>query len=240
MKKVFNLFISSYNRLLFSNNLLNFIDTIDKYNIDEIISSFVHKQIYDGLNYNNNIEYIKQDYRKIIFDAFNNIEDTSNSEFIEKIHKIMLNNCENYLSLNDAIQLQSLLINPIFFNFISLSNSKYFLIGLFYDKYVDKFNKLKEKLKNNNEEFYDDPYYILEKDSKTKIILSFYKDFFVTFIKELIFNLFNVFNNVILKNNETKNFEKNLKNIINDLDNDWIKLTDELQNMITLYKSEYQ
>ena len=35
-----------------------------------------------------------------------------------------------------------------------------------------------------------------------------------------------------------KNFENNFKNAINDLDNGWIKLTDDLPNMILLYKAE--
>jgi hypothetical protein len=201
-RKIYNListtyhsFSTTYNYTFNDPNLINLIDKIDKINVKDTIQLIIY-------NHLNNI---------IIFDSYNisNIEEKSHIEFCNIIKDIILDILNKDSDKNNYL---SIFNNDIFSNNIL----KYNLIGFLFEKYIDKYNLIIQKLKNIETEK-KDIYIILIKDFMleymTNISLSLYKD-----IITLVENNINIYDNlnIDLKNNNSHELIININKLIDD------------------------
>jgi hypothetical protein len=192
-------------------NLYNLINKIDSLSIEKI-AKLLSYSIIQKINYESIIE------------NFYLIENKNNIDFCNIIQNCLKN---DIFYINTNIQNEVINCYQEIFNNIY----KYYIIGFFFESYIDKYNKIIRKIKLINE---DDSSSLLDehtnftiKNKKDKIYILLIKDFLLELLSNFFLNILQIYN-IPFDINSNNNFN-----------NDSIKLfeeiTNNLDNLINIY-----
>lgn len=196
--------ISTIYHFIFNDpKLYNLIDKIDSLSIDELAKLFSYNIIQ-------NIKYYK------FIEKFYSIENENHINFCNIIDDIFKN---NILCTNDNLSNEVLICFQGFFNNIY----KYYIIGFFFESYIDKYNKIINKIKliNDESKLLENPDYLSLKNKKDEIYKLLIKDFLLELSTKFIYNIVKIYKtpiNINSNNILTKIFEDVTKNIDNVID----------------------
>jgi hypothetical protein len=180
-------------------NLYNLINKIDSLSIDKI-AKLLSYSIIQNINYD------------LIIEKFYLIENKNNIDFCNIIQNCLKYNIFNTNTniLNEVISCYQEMFNNIY---------KYYIIGFFFESYIDKYNKIISKIKLINDEsdtlIDEDNYY---KNKKDQIYILLIKDFLLELLSNFFLNILKIYDiplNINSNNNSIKLFEE----ITNNLDN---------------------
>jgi len=218
LRKLYNNLTSLYINFFYNNNILNLIDLCDKYGLKNILSSILNK-IFDDL-YNNKLN----NFNIKVLDEFNNIESLNLDEFKLKIF--------NFIKNNNIIY-EFIKYNPLIYSVFITSTSKYYINGFIDEKQLEKFNLLKEKIKNNLYDIEEDKeknYNEMSNNSKNRKILLFIKHLMIEYIISLVDILLDDYKELF------KNI--NYNDYLITLNEDIKKMNNEIEEVIKLYNNE--
>lgn len=199
LRKLHNSISTMYHFIFNDPNLYNLINKIDSLSIDKI-AKLLSYNIIQNINYD------------LIIEKFYLIENKNNIDFCNIIQNCLKNNIfyTNTNILNEVIICYQEMFNNIY---------KYYIIGFFFESYIDKYNKIISKIKLINDEsdtlLGEDTYY---KNKKDQIYILLIKDFLLELLSNFFLNILKVYDiplNINSNNNSIKLFEE----ITNNLDN---------------------
>jgi len=199
LRKLHNSISTMYHFIFNDPNLYNLINKIDSLSIDKI-AKLLSYSIIQNINYN------------LIIEKFYLIENKNNIDFCNIIQNCLKNNIfyTNTNILNEVISRYQEIFNNIY---------KYYIIGFFFESYIDKYNKIISKIKLINDEsstlIDEDNYY---KNKKDQIYILLIKDFLLELLSNFFLNILKIYDiplNINSNNNSIKLFEE----ITNSLDN---------------------
>ena len=191
LRKLHNNIATIYHFIFNDPNLYNLINKIDSLSIDEL-GKLVSYNIVQNINYD------------IIIEKVNLIENKNNIEFCNIIEDCIKN---NLIYMNKNIFDEVLICYQNIFNNIY----KYYIIGFFFESYIEKYNKIISKIKNVT--LLEDN--LLLKNKKDEIYKLLIKDFLLELVSNFLHNILKIFqtslpinsnNNLI--NSSTKIFEE--------------------------------
>ena len=191
LRKLHNNISTIYHFIFNDPNLYNLINKIDSLSIDEL-GKLVSYNIVQNINYD------------IIIEKVNLIENKNNIEFCNIIEDCIKN---NLIYMNKNIFDEVLICYQNIFNNIY----KYYIIGFFFESYIEKYNKIISKIKNVT--LLEDN--LLLKNKKDEIYKLLIKDFLLELVSNFLHNILKIFqtslpinsnNNLI--NSSTKIFEE--------------------------------
>ena len=204
LRKIHN-YVSTIYHFIFSDpQLFNLIDKIDKLSTDDL-SKIISYNIINSYNYDN------------VLTEINSIENKNNMIFcnviVDIIKKLPFEN--NKLILSNEILSHEIL--SCYLEFIK-NIYKYYIIGFFFDSYLDKYNKIIDKIKTINDE-----------KKKNDVYILLLKDFLLELCTTFIYNLVAIF--------------KTKFNINIDIGNKSYNIFQEITNKIDIseqiYKTHY-
>jgi hypothetical protein len=203
LRQLHNSISTIYHFIFNDPKLYNLIDKIDNLSIDKLAKILSYYNI-QNLNYDKIIEKLYS------------VENKSQIDFCNVIDDILIH---NILYINDNLSNEILLCCRDFFNNIY----KYYIIGFFFESYIDKYNKIINKIKLINEESksVEKPDYLLIKNKKDELYKLLLKDFLLELYTKFIFNIVKLYKTPIdinSNNNPTKIFEEITNNFVNLID----------------------
>jgi hypothetical protein len=184
-------------------NLYNLINKIDSLSIDKI-AKLLSYSIIQNINYD------------LIIEKFYLIENKNNIDFCNIIQDCLKHNIyhEDTNILIDVISCYQEIFNNIY---------KYYIIGFFFESYIDKYNKIISKIKLINDEsstlIDEDNYY---KNKKDEIYILLIKDFLLELLSNFflkILKIYDILLNINSNSNSNNNSIKLFEEITNNLDN---------------------
>lgn len=199
LRKLHNSISTMYHFIFNDPNLYNLINKIDSLSIDKI-AKLLSYSIIQNINYD------------LIIEKFYLIENKNNIDFCNIIQNCLKYNIFNTNTniLNEVISCYQEMFNNIY---------KYYIIGFFFESYIDKYNKIISKIKLINDEsdtlIDEDNYY---KNKKDQIYILLIKDFLLELLSNFFLNILKIYDiplNINSNNNSIKLFEE----ITNNLDN---------------------
>lgn len=199
LRKLHNNISIMYHFIFNDPTLYNLINKIDSLSIDKI-AKLLSYSIIKNINYD------------LIIEKFYSIENKNNIDFCNIIQDCLKNNIF-YINTN--------ILNEIIIYYQEIFNNiyKYYIIGFFFESYIDKYNKIINKIKLINE---DEPSLLDEhnyfKNKKNQIYILLVKDFLLELLSNFFLNILKIYNipiNINSNNISTKLFEE----ITNNLDN---------------------
>ena len=168
-RKLHSAISSAYHFTFSVPNLYNLINDLD--NLSS--ADFIKLSIINGVN------HLTNKYRCQVLSKLNDIENKKETEFCNIIKSIIF---ETKTTPNIYSDLLSECVNAI----KSSSISNYYLIGYFYDNYLDKYNNIIDKLKTINTQINDitcvdeeNPELVGLKQQKDEIYLTLITDFII-------------------------------------------------------------
>lgn len=171
-RNLHNAISSAYHCTFSDPDLYNLIYEADKLTTTDFIKIVAIKDVNDLIKNNNDILH-----------KINSIENNSVNVFLNIIKNIITKNESKYNNTTKQnLDLLDLSLLNGHMNFIGCYFIRYYLVGFFYENYLDKYNKIINKLKIINEDLNDTT---SKEKEKNEIYITLITDFIVELIAKL-------------------------------------------------------
>lgn len=215
LRKLHNFISTMYHFIFNDPNLYNLINKIDSLSTDKL-AKLLSYRIIENINYD------------LIIEKFYSIENKNNIDFCNIIQDCLK---------NDLYYINTNILNEVIICYQEIFNNiyKYYIIGFFFESYIDKYNKIISKIKlinvessllldkHNDEEdlSLDGSNNLLLKNKKDQIYILLIKDFLLELLSNFFFNILKIYNvpmNINYNYNSIKLFEEITNNLNNLID----------------------